>query len=169
MPASTNLNMGPSVHRHAGFTLIEIVITVAIVAILSTVALPLAEVTMQRANEHELRAALRQIREAIDAYKQAVDEGRITRRTNESGYPKSLEILAAGIEDAKAPKQAQIYFLRRIPRDPMATASTLSPSETWGKRSYASPPDEPKAGDDVFDVYSLSTGVGLNGIRYRKW
>lgn len=169
MPASAYPNMGPSLRRHAGFTLIELVITVAIVAILSTVALPLAEVTIQRAKEHELRAALRQIREAIDAYKQAVDEGRITRRTNESGYPKSLEVLAAGVEDAKAPKKAQIYFLRRIPHDPMATDSTLPPSETWGKRSYASPPDEPKAGDDVFDVYSLSTGVGLNGIRYREW
>lgn len=167
--ASAHLNMSQFPHRRSGFTLIEIVITVAIVAILSTVALPLAEVTMQRAKEHELRAVLRQLREAIDAYKQAVDEGRITRRTNESGYPKSLEVLAAGIEDAKAPKKAQIYFLRRIPRDPMATDSTLPPSDTWGKRSYASPPDDPKAGDDVFDVYSLSSGVGLNGIRYREW
>lgn len=161
--------MDPSQHRRCGFTLIEMVITVVIVAILSTVALPLAEVTMQRAKEYELKAALRQIRGAIDAYKQAVDEGRITRRADESGYPKSLEVLAAGAEDAKSPKKMKIYFLRSIPRDPMATDGTLPPSETWGKRSYASPPDEPKAGDDVFDVYSLSSGIGLNGIRYREW
>ena len=152
-----------------GFTLIELVITVAIVAILSTVALPLAEVTMQRAKEHELRTALRQMREAIDAHKQAVDEGRIVKRANETGYPKTLETLAAGVEDLTDQKKAKIYFLRRIPRDPMATDSTLAPAQTWGKRSYKSPPDEPKPGDDVYDVYSLSTGVGLNGIRYRDW
>ncbi len=162
-------NRDSSCHRRFGFTLIEMVITVVIVAILATVALPLAEVTMQRAREHEFKAALQQIRGAIDAYRQAVDEGRIVRRTDESGYPKSLEVLTTGVEDAKSPKKTMIYFLRRIPRDPMATDSTLAPSETWGKRSYASPPDEPKAGDDVFDVYSLSSGVGLNGIRYREW
>ena len=152
-----------------GFTLIELVITVAIVAILSTAIVPLVQVTMQRAKEHELRTALRQMREAIDAYKQATDEGRVAKRVNESGYPKSLEMLAAGVEDAQDPKKAKIYFLRRVPRDPMAPDSTLATAETWGKRSYASPPDEPKAGDDVFDVYSLSSGIGLNAVRYREW
>jgi general secretion pathway protein G len=126
-------------------------------------------VTVQRAKEHELRTALRQMREAIDAYKQASDEGRVAKRVNESGYPKSLEMLVAGVEDAKDPKKTKIYFLRRIPRDSMAPDSTLAAAETWGKRSYASPPDEPKAGDDVFDVYSLSTGIGLNAVRYREW
>ena len=153
----------------SGFTLIELVITVAIIAILSTAALPLAQVTIQRAKEHELRTALRQMREAIDAYKQASDDGRVAKRVNETGYPKSLDVLAAGVEDAKDPKKAKIYFLRRIPRDPMAPSSALPPAETWGKRSYASPPDDPKSGDDVFDVYSLSPGVGLNGLRYREW
>ena len=62
-----------------------------------------------------------------------------------------------------------LYFLRRIPRDPMASDNTLAPAQTWGKRSYKSPPDEPKAGDDVYDVYSLSAGIGLNGIRYKDW
>lgn len=152
-----------------GFTLIELVITVAIVAILSTAVVPLVQVTMQRAKEHELRTALRQMREAIDAYKQAADEGRVAKRVNESGYPKSLEMLVAGVEDAKDPKKTKIYFMRRIPRDPMASDSTLAALETWGKRSYASPPDEPKAGDDVFDVYSLSTGIGLNAVRYHEW
>lgn len=155
--------------RYAGFTLIELIITVAIVAILSTAVLPLAEVTMQRAKEHELRAALRQMRGAIDAYKQAVDEGRVMRRADESGYPKSLDALVDGVEDAKNPKKAKIYFLRRIPHDPMASDAAISASEMWGKRSYASPPDDPKPGEDVFDVYSLSRGTGLNGIPYREW
>jgi len=152
-----------------GFTLIELVITVAIVAILAIAVLPLAEVTIQRAKEHELRSALRQVREAIDAYKQASDEGRVAKRANESGYPKSLELLVDGVEDAKEPKKTKIYFLRRIPRDPMASDSALAPADTWAKRSYASPPEEPKAGDDVYDVYSISTGIGLNGVRYREW
>lgn len=166
----STLSAGPRRARsRSGFTLIEMVITVAIVGILATAIVPLAQVTMQRAKEHELRTALRQIREAVDAYKQAADEGRVAKRVNESGYPKSLEILVDGVEDAKDPKKTKIYFLRRIPRDPMAHDSTLAATETWGKRSYASPPDEPKAGDDVFDVYSLGSGTGLNGVRFREW
>jgi general secretion pathway protein G len=160
---------GPRARARNGFTLIELVITVAIVGILSTAIVPLVQITMQRAKEHELRTGLRQMREAIDAYKQASDEGRVVKRVNETGYPKSLDVLVAGVEDAKDPKKAKIYFLRRIPRDPMAPDSVLAAAETWGKRSYASPPDEPKAGDDVFDVYSLSAGSGLNAIRYREW
>jgi general secretion pathway protein G len=152
-----------------GFTLIELVITVAILAILASAVVPFASVVMQRAKESELRIALRHLREAIDAYKQAVDEGRIARRAEETGYPKSLDLLVDGVEDLRDPKKAKIYFLRRLPRDPLADDSTLAPAATWGKRSYASPPDEPKAGDDVYDVYSLSGGVGLNGVRYREW
>ena len=152
-----------------GFTLIELVVTVAIVAILALGILPLAEVTMQRTKETELRSALRQVREAIDAYKQASDEGRVARRANETGYPRSLQLLVEGVEDAKDPKKSKIYFLRRIPRDPMAGDSDVAAEETWGRRSYASPPDDPKPGDDVFDVYSLSAGTGLNGVRYREW
>ena len=153
----------------SGFTVIELVITVALVAILSTIALPLAEVTMQRAREQELRSALRQMREAIDAYKQAADEGRVAKSAIEPGYPKSLESLAAGVENLTDLKKAKIYFLRRVPRDPMASDSALAPAQTWGTRSYKSPLDDPKPGDDVYDVYSLSAGVGLNGIRYRDW
>jgi general secretion pathway protein G len=151
-----------------GFTLIELVITVAIIAVLASVALPLNELVVQRAKEQDLRRALRELREGIDAHKQAWDDGRITRRVGESGYPKRLEELVAGVDDQKSPKKDRIYFLRRIPRDPFAS-DTLSAAETWGKRSYASPPDEPRDGDDVFDVFSLSTATGINGRPYREW
>lgn len=152
-----------------GFTLIEMLAAVAIVALLAGAAAPLFEVSVRRVKEAELRSALRTLREGIDAYKQAVDEGRIERRADDSGYPRSLEVLASGVEDARDPQKRKIYFLRRIPRDPFAADAALPAAATWGQRSYASPPQAPAAGDDVFDVYSLSARVGLNGIPYREW
>jgi len=152
-----------------GFTLIELVITVAIVALLASVALPVSELAVQRTKEQELRRTLRQVREAIDAYKQASDEGRIRKSVGDSGYPKKLEELAEGVEDQKNAKKDKIYFLRRIPRDPFNADPTLSAAGTWGKRSYASPPDDPKEGDDVFDVFSTAQGKGINGQPYRDW
>lgn len=157
------------VRRAAGFTLIELVITVVIVALLATVALPMAELTVKRGKEQDLRVALREIRTGIDAYKKAWDEGHMQKRLDDSGYPKNLEVLVDGVEDFKSPTRTKMYFLRRLPRDPFSTDSGNSPSATWGKRSYKSPPDEPSEGDDVFDVYSLSQGVGLNGVPYREW
>jgi general secretion pathway protein G len=152
-----------------GFTLIELVITVAIIAVLASVALPLNELVVTRAKEQDLRRALRDLRDGIDAHKQAWDDGRITKSPNDSGYPKRLEDLVAGVEDQKSPKRERIYFLRRVPRDPFATNETMSNAETWGKRSYQSAPDEPKEGEDVFDVFSLSIGTGINGRPYREW
>jgi len=152
-----------------GFTLIELVITVAIVALLASVALPFNELVVQRGKEQDLRRALREVREAIDAYKQASDDGRIQKRTGESGYPRKLQNLVEGVEDQKNPKKERIYFLRRLPRDPFATDPNLDPAETWGKRSYASPPDDPAEGEDVFDVYTRAPGKGINGRPYREW
>jgi general secretion pathway protein G len=152
-----------------GFTLIELVITVAIVAVLASVALPLNELAVQRSKEQDLRRALREVRDAIDAHKQAFDEGRIQKKIGESGYPKRLEDLVVGVEDQKSPKKERIYFLRRIPRDPLSDDGSKGPAETWGKRSYASPPDDPSEGDDVFDVFSRATGTGINGRPYREW
>jgi len=152
-----------------GFTLIELVITVAIVALLATAALPATELAVQRTRELELQRSLREIRDAIDAYKQALDEGRIARNVGESGYPKRLEDLVNGVEDRKSPKREKLYFLRRIPRDPFTADAALSPVATWGRRSYASPPDDPREGDDIYDVYSLAPGKGINGLPYREW
>lgn len=159
----------PYPRRGPGFTLIELVITVAIIAILASVAAPLSELVIQRNKEQELRRALREVRDGIDAHKQAWDEGRLTKKVGESGYPKKLEVLVEGIEDQKNPKKEKIYFMRRIPRDPLASDAGASNAETWGKRSYASPPDEPKEGDDVFDVFTRAPGKGLNGRPYKEW
>jgi general secretion pathway protein G len=154
---------------NAGFTLIELVITVAIIAILASGLIPLTQLAAQRSKEQELRSSLREIRTGIDAYKKAVDENRIEKKADQSGYPPTLDVLAEGAKDIKTPDGKKIYFLRRIPRDPFFEDASVSASKTWGLRSYASPPNEPREGDDVFDVYSLSGKVGLNGVPYKDW
>jgi general secretion pathway protein G len=152
-----------------GFTLIELIITVAIVGVLAMMARPLLEVTVKRQKEVQLHDALRQIRGAIDAYHQAVLDKRIDSPADASGYPRSLELLANGVPDITTPDRRKIYFLRRLPRDPMYPASETLAQDTWNKRCYASPPDDPQEGDDVFDVYSKSEAIGLNGVPYRQW
>ena len=152
-----------------GFTLIELLVTLAILALLGTLVVPVAQVTAQRRDEVELRRALREIRTAIDAYKKASDEGRVAKAAGASGYPPRLELLAEGVRDLRSPKQARIYFMRRLPRDPFNTDPELADAATWGKRSYASEPDQPKEGDDVYDVVSMSDKTGLNGIPYARW
>jgi general secretion pathway protein G len=145
-----------------GFTLIELVITVGIVALLASVALPLAEVTVQRNKEKDLRVALREIRGAIDAYKRAADDGMIERKADDTGYPPTLAALVQGVDDKKKTDGSKIYFLRRVPVDPVS-------GEEWGLRSYASSPTEPQPGKDVFDIYSRSAERALNGTAYREW
>jgi general secretion pathway protein G len=145
-----------------GFTLIELLIVVAIVALLASIGAPLAELSYQRGKEQDLRVALREMREAIDAYKRASDDGKIERKADASGYPPSLEVLVKGVQRKDVPQEMKIYFLRRIPKDPMS-------GEDWGVRSYASAPDDPKEGKDVYDVYSRSDAVGLNKVPYKDW
>jgi general secretion pathway protein G len=152
-----------------GFTLIELVITVAIVGLLSTIALPLVQLTVQRVKEQELRAALREIRTALDTYKLASDQGRVQKEVKASGYPPTLETLVEGVQDARDPEGGMIYFLRRVPRDPFFPDGSVPPAQTWGLRSYESPPESPQPGDDVYDVYSLSERSALNGSLYRDW
>lgn len=152
-----------------GFTLIELVVTIAILGLLATVAMPFAQLVQQRQKEAELRAHLMQIRTAIDAYKQAVLEKRIAAPADASGYPPELDVLWEGVPDITKPDDSKIYFLRRLPRDPFFPDASAEPAATWGKRSYASPPEDPQEGDDVYDVYSLSSKTGLNGVPYREW
>lgn len=152
-----------------GFTLIELVVTVAIVGVLAMMAVPLMEMTVQRQREADLRLALRQIRGAIDAYHLAVLDKKIEAAADASGYPPELDSLVKGVRDVSSPEGRKLYFLRRLPRDPFHADGGVPAAETWGKRAYASPPDEPRDGEDVFDVYSLSEKKGLNGVAYREW
>ncbi|AJK44677.1 type II secretion system protein [Burkholderia plantarii] len=153
----------------AGFTLIELLVTLAILGVLASMTVPVAQVMRQREREQELREALHQIRGAIDAYKTASKDGRVPSDNGASGYPPTLNVLVDGVKDQNDPKGAKIYFLRRLPRDPMSNDPQLDAADTWGKRAYASEPEDPQEGDDVYDVYSTSKAVGLNGIPYRNW
>ena len=159
---------GEPAARGSGFMLIEVVITVAIIGLLASIAAPLADTVLRRQKEQELKGALMSLRNAIDAYKEAADSGRVARTADESGYPKSLSDLVDGVPDKRSVKNEKIYFLRRLPRDPFAEPG--QPADlTWGLRSYASPPDNPQPGKDIFDVYSQADGTGMNGIPYRQW
>ena len=155
--------------RARGFTLIELVITLAVIGLLVSAALPLAQLVAKREKESELRAALREIRAGIDAYKMAVDTGHIEKEIEKTGYPPDLKSLYAGVRDLASVNNLNLYFLRRIPRDPFFPDGAVPAEETWGLRSYASPPDDPQPGEDVYDVHSLAPGNGLNGVPYREW
>ncbi|WP_410497815.1 type II secretion system protein [Chitinibacter sp. S2-10] len=155
--------------RQRGFTLIELMVTLTILAVLATVALPLSQVAATRNREEELRRSLAQIRNAIDQYKLASDAGKIAKSLEDSGYPPDLDTLVQGSKDLKDPSGKMIYFLRRMPRDPFCDCPSKTNAQTWGLRSYASPPDAPAEGRDVYDVYSLSRNIGLNGVSYRDW
>lgn len=155
--------------RQRGFTLIEMVVTVLIVSILAAGAMPVMQLSLQRSKEAELRAALRSIRSAIDAYKKAYDDGKIRKSVDQSGYPPTLEILEKGVVDQTQPGNKIIRFIRKIPRDPLNPDKELAPTASWGKRSYQSDAASPSEGADVYDVYSLSEGKAVNGTVYREW
>jgi len=155
--------------RARGFTLMELVVTLALVGLVAMLAMPVADLVYTRKRETDLRVALREIRVAIDAYKKAADNGVIAKGLTASGYPPNLQTLADGEVNIKDPKGGRIVFIRRVPRDPFGADSATPDAQTWGLRAYGSPLDAPAEGEDVFDVYSRSTRVGINGIAYNKW
>lgn len=155
--------------QQRGFSYVEVLFTVAIVAVMATAVMPYMEKSLQRQQEQALRDGLRQIRTAIDAYKLAVEQGQIAVAADVSGYPPTLDVLVDGVVDATDPAKSRLYFLRRLPRDPFFPDKELVASQSWGLRSYDSPPDAPRPGNDVFDVFSRSNLVGLNGVPYREW
>ena len=152
-----------------GFTYVELLVTLAIVASLAWLVAPVAQTHAKRSKESELRLALREIRSAIDQYKRAVDAGRVERTLLDTGYPRRLEELTDGVVDVRDPNRKKIYFLRRLPRDPFHADASAPAVSTWGRRSYESEPDDPKPGKDIYDVFSLSDAMGLNGVPYRRW
>ncbi len=143
-------------------------VVLAMLGVLASAARPLLELSVQRSREHELRQGLRTLREAIDAYKRAGEAGHVVQDADASGYPPHLRALVDGVADAKSAEGRKLYFLRRLPRDPFAPAE-LPAAETWGLRAYDSPPDEPRAGKDVFDVYSRAERTALDGSRLKDW
>jgi general secretion pathway protein G len=147
-------------HRERGLTLVELIVAIAILAILAGAAVPLARTTVRRSKERELRRDLWEMRDAIDRYKDAADRGAFQIKVGTEGYPPDLETLVKGIDS----NGKKLRFLRRIPVDPMTG------SAEWGMRSMQDEPDSDSwGGQNVFDVYTKAQGTGLDGTKYSQW
>lgn len=154
-----------------GFTIVELLVTLALVGVAAAVALPLATVMEERAKESELRIALRTIRQALDAHKAAADSGLIDKPTGASGYPRDLDSLVTGVPRSRAAgySATPLVFLRKVPRDPSFADKTVPASRTWSLRSYGAAPGDFNPGPDVFDVSSKSDRQALDGTRMSDW
>jgi general secretion pathway protein G len=151
----------------AGYTFVELLVVTTILLILASAAMPLTRVTIQRTKEAELRRTLREMRTAIDKFKDAVDTGLISNldvKAGSEGYPPDLETLVEGVTVANDASGRKLKFLRRVPIDPLTSEAE------WGLRAYQDRPDSTSwGGQNVFDVYSLAEGTGLDGTKYRDW
>jgi general secretion pathway protein G len=154
-------------HSQRGFSLVEVIVVITILMIMASAAMPLARVTNQRQKEVELRRSLREMRTAIDKFKDAVDTGLIATtelRPGSEGYPPDLDTLVEGVPAANDASGRKLKFLRRIPIDPMTNGTE------WGKRAYQDKPDTTSwGGQNVFDVYTTSGATALDGTKYRDW
>ena len=156
-----------ALRTNRGFTFIELLVVTTIILILASAIMPLSKVAVQRQREVELRRYLREMRVAIDKYKDAVDNGQIGSidvKVGSEGYPPDLETLVEGVSVANDASGRKLKFLRKVPIDPMTS------SMEWGLRSYQDRPDSTSwGGQNVFDVYTKSTGIALDGTKYRDW
>lgn len=164
MTTAVRCRRGPG---EAGFSFIELLVVVGILFVVASAAMPLAQVTSQRQREIELRRALREMRTAVDRFKDAVDQGAIPTtalKPGSEGYPATLEVLVEGVAAANDASGRKLKFLRRIPVDPMTRTTE------WGLRAYQDAPDTTRwGGQNVFDVYTTSDGTALDGTKYREW
>jgi general secretion pathway protein G len=167
LSARRELPSAPSARSASGFTFIELLVVTSILLILASAIMPLARVTIRRQREAELRRDLREMRTAIDKYKDAVDTGLIGStdvRAGSEGYPPDLDTLVEGVTKANDASGTKLKFLRRVPIDP------VTHSAEWGLRSYQDKPDASSwGGQNVYDVYSKASGTGLDGTKYRDW
>jgi len=151
----------------AGYTLIELLVVFAVLALLASMAMPMAEMTVRRQREIELKRALWEIRDAIDAYKRSADAGEIPSVLNSTGYPPTLNALTTGVREQRESGRLR-YFLRRIPKDPFSNSS-IAAENSWQLRSYRGATSGGQPGEDVYDVSSMSDATGLNGIPLKQW
>jgi general secretion pathway protein G len=157
----------PRLDDTRGYTFIELIIVTTIILILASAVQPLVRVTIQRQKESELRRALRDMRDAIDKFKESADAQMIPAtelKPNSEGYPPDLEALVEGVSVANDATGRKLKFLRRVPIDPMTG------TDEWGMRSYQDKPDTTRwGGQNVFDVFTTSQGTALDGTKYRDW